>query len=68
MVLNTLFIGNLKKGLLTDRTLSQLFDVLQSRPEYQASVLNNPDVINIVEPQQQEIAQLKYELSIKGFL
>ena len=57
--------GNLKKGLLTDDTLSQLSEVLQSKSEDQASILNNPDTINIVEPQQQEIAQLKYELSIK---
>ncbi len=57
--------GNLKKELITDSTMSQLFDVLQSKSEHQASVLSNPDAINIGKPLKQDIAQLKSELSIK---
>ena len=40
--------------------------MLQSKPEHQASVLNTPDTIKIVEPLQQEIDQLKYELDIRN--
>jgi len=57
--------AKLKKSLVTGDTLSQLFDVLQRKPEHQVGVLNNPDVINIVEPLQQIIDQLKSELGIK---
>jgi len=44
---DNLFLGNLKKGTVTNKTLSALFSVLDGTKQ-QSSVFNDPDSVSIV--------------------
>ncbi len=55
--------GNLKKGLVSGKTLSGLFSVLNGT-EQQASVFNDPDAVSIVTGLQEKIHALEAEKRI----
>ena len=57
--------GNLKKGLLTDNTLSQLFTVLQGKSEQQASIFKNHEPVSTVKKLQKKLHQLEADLCTK---
>jgi len=49
--------GNLKKGMVSDKTLSGLFSVLNGT-EQQCSIFNDPSVVSIIEELQEKIIGL----------
>jgi len=55
--------GNLKKGMVSGKTLSELFSVLKGT-EQQTSVFNDPDAVSIVEELQEKIHSLEAEKRI----
>jgi len=55
--------GKLKKGMVSDKTLSGLFSVLKGA-EQQSSVFNDPDAVSIIEGLQEKIHTLDAEKRI----
>lgn len=56
--------GNLKKDLVTENTLQQLFAVLNGSGEQQSNVFKDPEAISIVEDLQEKIRLLEAEKGI----
>jgi len=56
--------GNLKKDLVTEKTLLQLFDVLSGKEEQQTSVFKDPEAVSIVADIQEKIHFLEAEKQI----
>lgn len=56
--------GNLKNNLVTEKTLVQLFDVLDGQGEQQSSAFKDPEAISIVAELQEKIHTLEAEKRI----
>ncbi len=56
--------GNLKNKLVTENTLSQLFDVLDGKYDQQSSMFKSPETVKIVNELQEKIRVLEAEKQI----
>jgi hypothetical protein len=56
--------GNLKKGLVTEKTLSLLFGALKEKGEQQLSVFKDPDTVSLISDLQEKIRLVEAEKQI----